>query len=130
MTVPAELHLYEYAVVRYVPAVEREEFINVGLLMMCKRRRWLRIRFHVDERKLGVYRCGHTAQEIRRQLQGFVDVCEGAPAGGTMARQPVEERFRWLTAAKSASLATSRPHPGKTDKLNEEFNRLFEELVM
>ena len=43
-----EKHLYEYAVIRYVPRVEREEFVNVGLIMMCKRRRWARVELHVD----------------------------------------------------------------------------------
>lgn len=125
-----EQKLYEYAVVRYVPSVEREEFVNIGLIMMCKRQRWIRIQLHLDEKKLGTYRCPHTREEILAQLKGFTQVCEGKPEGGPMALLPVEERFRWLTAVKSASIATSRPHPGKTKDLESEFLRLFTTLVV
>ena len=55
-------HLYEYAVIRYVPRVEREEFINVGLIMMCKRRRWLRVELWIDERKMAVHDCELTRE--------------------------------------------------------------------
>lgn len=125
-----EKHLYEYAVLRYVPAVAREEFVNVGLVMMCKRRKWIRMSVNLDERKLAAYRCLHTPAEILAQLEGFAKVCRGEREGGPMAQLPVEERFRWITAVKSASLATSRPHPGKTDNLDREFDHLFNELVL
>ena len=125
-----ELNLYEYAVLRYVPSVEREEFVNVGLVMMCKRRRWLRIAVHIDEHKLEVFRCPHTSFEILSQLDGFRKVCSGSGDGAPISKLTVEERFRWITAVKSASLATSRPHPGKTCDLDAEFDRLFSILVL
>lgn len=124
-----DLNLYEYAVIRYVPRVEREEFINVGLVMMCKRRRWLRIEVKPDPRKLSVYDCAHTIEEIERQLEAFVKVGRGEQDGGLMAALPVEERFRWLTAVKSSCLSTSRPHPGKAADLDAAFDRLRSELV-
>lgn len=125
-----DMFLYEYAVVRYVPAVEREEFINIGLIMMCKRRKWIRIVIHIDENKLSAYRCPHTTDEIRAQLDGFIMVCEGSNDGGSLAQLPVEERFRWITAVRSTCLATSRPHPGKTHDLDKEFDHIFESLVL
>lgn len=124
-----DMNLYEYAVIRYVPRVEREEFINVGLVMMCKRRRWLRIEVKPDSRKLGVFDCAHSLEEIRRQLEAFIKVGRGEKDGGPMAELPVEERFRWLTAVKSSCLSTSRPHPGKTADLDLTFGRLWSELV-
>ena len=124
-----EKHLYEYAVVRYVPRIEREEFVNVGLIMMCKRRRWLRIEIKPDQRKLSVYDCAHSTEEIERQLSAVLKVGTGAKDAGPIATLPVEERFRWLTAVKSSCLTTSRPHPGKTADLDATFTRLWSELV-
>ncbi len=122
-------HLYEYAVIRYVPRVEREEFINVGLIMMCKRRRWLRVELWIDERKMAVHDCELTRDELAQQLSAFTLIGEGRSEGGSIALLEAEERFRWLTAVKSACVQTSRPHPGITDNLDATFVRLMEELV-
>lgn len=125
-----EKHLYEYAVIRYVPRVEREEFVNVGLVMMCKRRRWARVELLVDPVKIGVFGGALTIDEIEHQLSAYKLIGEGHPSGGPMAALSVEERFRWLTAVKSCCIATSRPHPGLTDDLDAAFGRLFTELVL
>ncbi len=122
-------HLYEYAVIRYVPRVEREEFINVGLIMMCKRQRWLRAALNVDGRKLEVYDSPLTADELRHQLSEFELIGESRPGCGPMGATEAEERFRWLTAVKSSIVQTSRPHVGLTDNLDSTFNRLMSELV-
>ena len=114
-----EKAVYEYAVVRLVPRIEREEFINVGLLMMCKRHRRLQMRLRIDDAKLAAL----------EQLHGFERICRGEPCAGPVAAYPVEERFRWLTAAKSACVQTSRPHPGLTTDFDTTFERLFAELV-
>lgn len=124
-----EKHLYEYAVIRYVPRVEREEFINIGLIMMCKRRKWLRVAHQLDLDKLDAFCAPHPAADIERQMLTFDMLADGDPAGGPMAKLPVEERFRWLTAMKSACIQTSRPHPGKTDNLDKTFARLYSDLV-
>lgn len=124
-----EQHVYEYAVIRYVPRVEREEFINVGLLMMCKRLKWIKAEIFPDPAKLAVFNCAHSIEEIGEQLDGFLKVASGDRAGGPMAELPVEERFRWLSAVKSACLSTSRPHPGLTSDPNATFRRLFAEQV-
>lgn len=124
-----ESHLYEYAVIRYLPRVEREEFINVGLVMMSKRCRWIKARVTVDARKMEVFDNALSLDEVTRQLDGIVGVAEGRAASGPVAELPVEERFRWLTAVRSACVQTSRPHPGKAADLDGEFNRLFGELV-
>lgn len=124
-----EKYVYEYAVIRYVPRVEREEFVNVGLLMMCKRLKWIKAELYLDADKLSVFNCAHTVEEIHRQLDGFLKVASGDRAGGPMSELPVEERFRWLSAVKSCCLATSRPHPGLTSDPDATFHRLFQELV-
>lgn len=124
-----DTNLYEYAVVRYVPRPEREEFINVGLAMMCKRRRWLRLEIHIDPVRLRALGAVHTPDELGLQLDAFRAVAAGERGAGPIATYPVEERFRWLTAVKSSCIATSRPHPGLTADLDATFSRLFAELV-
>lgn len=125
----AEPMLYEYSVVRFLPRVEREEFINVGLVMMCKRCRWLRARVHIDEALLSLLAPGCDAAALHNQLDSFTAVAAGA-ADSPIASLEAHERFRWLTAVRSACIATSRPHPGLSDDLDATFERLFSELVL
>ena len=125
--VSSERHLYEYAVVRYVPVIEREEFINVGLIMMCKRRRWLKVKLHVDERRIAAFTPAPSLGTLREQLGSFEKIASGMP--GVIGDLDPHERFRWLTAVRSACIQTSRPHPGLTADLDATFARLFTELV-
>lgn len=122
-------HLYEYSVVRYVPRVDREEFINVGLIMMCKRKRWLRIAIEPDFKKIEAFGSSHTKEDIINQLSGLKLVAEGDHHGGAIAQLDVTERFRWLSAVRSTCIQTSRPHPGICDNLDATFDNLVNELV-
>lgn len=124
-----EKDLFEYAVIRYVPDVEREEFVNVGVLMMCKRRRWIAVETRVKMERIEPFGAPHSREEIERQLATFAATATGKRSAGPMAQLPVEERFRWLTAVKSACLQTSRPHSGLTSDLEGTFARLVERLV-
>ncbi len=121
--------LYEYAVIRLVPKVEREEFFNIGLLMFSKKENYLRIAFHVCPDKFQLMYHTLEYREIQEHLDRFRNIATGASDGGPIAQLGVPERFRWLTAVRSAVLQTSRPHPGKTKNLDATFERLFEELV-
>lgn len=123
-------NLYEYAVLRYVPDVEREEFLNVGLAMMCKRRRWIKVRIHMPRERISVLSPQADQQAIERQLRSFADIADGCKSAGPIAQYPVEERFRWISAVKSCIIQTSRPHPGMTADLDAAFDRLFAELVL
>lgn len=124
-------NLYEYAVVRYLPDAERGEFVNIGLVMMCKRRRWIRMATLLPEKRLAALSgCCHTSDEINTQLEGLRRVADSRLSAGPFAGFPVEERFRWITASKSACIRTSRPHPGVTDDLDATFDRLFATLVL
>lgn len=124
----AETNLFEYAVVRYLPRVEREEFINIGLVMMCKRRRWIKTKFLLDEKCLGAFAPDADLEALRGQIESFERTAAGCK--GVIGSVETHERFRWLTAVRSACLATSRPHPGLTDNLEETFERLFGEFVV
>lgn len=134
MGIPDEW-LYEYAVVRYVPRVDREEFLNIGLIMMNKRRKWLKGKIALDESRLRALNPFLNMEGLIRQARLF----EMTDVPGK--ELPVEEKYRWLSAVKSACLQVSPSHPGLVPAtvknagmtpemvMNAEFNRLFTQLV-
>jgi len=123
-------HLFEYAVVRLVPRVEREEFINIGVILLCKRVDYLNCKFHLDSKKLRLFCETIDEADIKDNIEAFKKICHGGPDGGEIAQWEAIERFRWLTAHRSASIQTSRPHHGFTDDLDLTLDKLFEELVL
>lgn len=125
-----ELQLYEYAVIRVVPRVDREEFLNVGLILFCKRAKQIKVRFEINETKLNAFAADLDIDQIRLNLDSFVKVAHGLKIGGPIALFDVPERFRWLTAVRSSVIQTSRPHPGLCKDLDVAFERLFGELVL
>ena len=125
-----EKHLYEYAVIRVLPAVEREEFINVGIILFCKKARFITVHSAINEAKLNSFSCGLDISQIRANLLAFEKIALGAQTGGPIALLELPERFRWLTAVRSSSVQTSRPHPGLCANLEQTAQRLFEELVL
>lgn len=122
--------LYEYAVIRLVPRVDREEFLNVGLILFCKRAKQIRVRFVINEAKLTSFAPDLDIDQIRVNLDSFVKIGHGLRNGGPIALFEVPERFRWLTAVRSSVIQTSRPHPGLCTDLDHAFDRLFNELVL
>lgn len=126
MEIPDE-RLYEYALVRYVPRVDREEFVNIGLVMMSKRCKWLRGEIRLDEDRLIAFDPNVNLDSLRSQASVFMR--DDVPS----RHIPVEERYRWLSAVKSAVLQVSPSHPGllpeTCDSMDSEFNRLFRDLV-
>lgn len=123
-------HLYEYAVIRFVPRVEREEFINVGLIMFSKRAKFIKAQYILDERKLQLFPSELDIDSLKNNLESFSKICLGKKEGGYIASLEIHERFRWLTAVRSTSIQTSRPHPGFSSDLETTFETLFNELVL
>ncbi len=123
-------HLYEYAVIRVLPRVEREEFLNVGIVIFCKREKYLQMKFELDEQRLRCLCQEFDLDQIRKNLESFEKICQGAKDGGPIARLDVPSRFRWLTAVRSSVIQTSRPHPGMCSGLDDTLQRLFGELVL
>ena len=127
--------LYEYAVIRFVPRVERGEFINIGLLMLCKRQQWMKGEIEIDEKR--VLSLDPHANIESLLNQAIIFETKDVP----FKSLPAEEKYRWLTATKSAVLQVSPSHPGLIETsvsekketveiLEKEFNRLFRELVL
>ena len=115
-----ERHLYEYAVIRFVPRVEREEFINVGIVLFSKRCKYLKSLYTINENKFKLF----SSEQV------FDKICLGNKEGGAIANMDIPDRFRWLTAVKSSCIQVSRPHPGFSADLDRTLERLFEELVL
>lgn len=123
-------HLYEYAVIRIVPKVEREEFINVGVILFSKQADFIKMRYKIDEERLKIFSPELDVEDFREHIEAFSKVCSGDKGGGTIAALDIPERFRWLTAMRSSCIQTSRPHVGFSSDLEETLDKLFEELVL
>lgn len=123
-------HLYEYAVIRVLPRVEREEFLNVGIILFCKRENFLKVLYKLDEDKLKMLCEDIDLEQLRVNLQSFERICKGEKEGGPIAQLDVPSRFRWLTAVRSSVIQTSRPHPGLCGDLDNTLSRLYSELVL
>ena len=120
---------FEYAVVRVVPHVEREEFINAGVILFCDARDYLAARIGLDEARLRALAPEADATLVRVHLEAIARICEGGPAAGPIGRLPIRERWRWLVAPRSTILQTSAPHPGLAEAPEESLERLFCGLV-
>ena len=125
-----EKHLYEYAIIRVLPLVEREEFLNVGIILFCKREKYITVQYTINEIKLCLFSKGLDVEQIKLNLQSFQKIALGNGKCGPISQMDVPSRFRWLTAIRSSSIQTSRPHPGLCTNLEETAKRLFEELVL
>ncbi|MDY0089334.1 MAG: DUF3037 domain-containing protein [Flavobacteriaceae bacterium] len=124
-----EKHLYEYAVIRVVPRVECEEFLNVGLLLFCKRQKYLRSQIRFNINKLSLFQTELDVEQLKINLHSFELISKGVKNGGPIAQFEVSERFRWLSAVRSSCIQTSRPHCGFADDLDVTFEKLFDELI-
>ena len=124
------MHLFEYAVIRVVPRVEREEFMNVGVILYCRAQGFLRITTDLNENRLRAFSAELNISELAERLSAFERICAGRQTGGTIGHLPIAERFRWLTATRSTVVQPSAVHPGLCTDAGETLARLFEQLVL
>src|SRR5437868_2309403 len=125
-----EKDLFEYAVIRIVPRVEREEFCNVGIILYCKEKKFLQTMHTVNETRLRSLDVKADIPEIQTYLQAFEKICKGEKEGGPIAQLDMPSRFRWLTAQRSTILQTSLVHPGFCADPQRALIRLHEQLVL
>ena len=123
-------HLFEYAVIRVVPCVAREEFMNVGVILYCSAQGFLQTRYHLNAERLQAFPGDVDIAELQERLQAFERICRGGAAGGTIGRLPLASRFRWLTATRSTVVQTSPVHPGLCADAGETLDRLYNQLVL
>ena len=125
-----EKRLFEYAVIRIMPRVERGEFINVGVILYCASRKFLQLKYEIHSKKINTLCTECDLDEIKSYLDIFQRICQGDKTAGPIAVLPVAERFRWLTATRSTVVQTSRVHPGLCNEPEEMLSNLFNKLVM
>lgn len=124
-----ELQPYEYAVIRVVPRVEREEFLNVGVILFSKRKKFLDLRIHLDAERLLAFAPDLDIDEVRAYLHSWELICAGDPDGGVIAQQDQAGRFRWLTATRSTIIQNSKVHPGLCSDPEAVLEKLFTQYV-
>jgi hypothetical protein len=121
--------LFEYAVIRVVPRVEREEFLNVGVVLYCAKQRFLKMLYKINGPRLKALCDVCDVDLVNEHLQAFQHVCVGGSNAGSIGSLPIAERFRWLTATRSTVVQTSKVHPGFCEDAGETLEKLFTQLA-
>lgn len=124
-----ESSLFDYAVIRIVPRVEREEFINVGVILSCPERKFLEARIEIDLERLKAFAPSIEAETIRHYLNAISKVCAGDEAAGEIGRLPQRARFYWLTAQRSTIIQCSAVHTGFCVDATEMLEHLSDKMV-
>jgi hypothetical protein len=121
--------LFEYATIRIVPLVEREEFINTGVILYCKPQNFLQMKFEIDEKRLRSFASNINIAEITQHLEAFCKICAAAADSGEIGKLTMPERFRWLTGSRSTVIQTSKVHPGLCGNAGTMLEELFNTMV-
>ncbi|MGW6771518.1 DUF3037 domain-containing protein [Streptomyces sp. NPDC055037] len=121
--------VYEYALLRVVPRVERGECFNAGVLVYCRARSYVSARTHLDEAKLMILDPDADVVGVRAALHAVESVCRGGDAAGQAADDDAGKRFRWLIAPRSTVVQPGPVHTGLTDDPGAEAERLLDLLV-
>ncbi len=120
---------FDYAVIRVVPRVEREEFLNAGVIVHCPERRFLEARVAIEEARLRALWPEFDIAALRPHLEALPRVAAGDPSAGPIAQLSQRERFHWLVAPRSTVVQVSPVHSGLCDDPGAVVARLFDQLV-
>ena len=121
---------YEFAIIRVVPKVEREEFLNVGVILFSKPKKYLGMRFQLDKKRIAAFAKDLDIEVLNEYLKAWEAVCEGSPKGGAIGQLELPARFRWLTASRSTIIQSSETHPGLCFDPEEVLQELFRLYVL
>ena len=120
---------FDYAVIRVVPRVDREEFINAGVILFCKEQRFLRARVALSPERVRALWPESHINLIQQHLLAFTRICDANPDAGPIAQLPQAERFHWLVSPRSTTVQVSAVHSGLCQDPESTLDRLFEQLV-
>lgn len=120
---------YEFAVIRLVPKVEREEFMNIGVIVFSKRKKYLGIKYHIDTTKINAFSKDVDTEMINKYLKAWKLICDGKN-GGFIGQLELSLRFRWLVAARSTIIQSSKTHPGLCENPEDVLEDLFRRYVL
>jgi hypothetical protein len=123
------LDTYDYAVIRVVPRVEREEFVNVGVILSCERSGFLDAYIEVDEPRLLALDPTLDLESLVRHLDAIPAICRGGAEAGPIGLLPQRARFHWLTAKRSSIIQTSPVHMGKCGDMPATLEHLMDRMV-
>ncbi|WP_375562485.1 DUF3037 domain-containing protein [Bernardetia sp. OM2101] len=121
---------FKYAIIRIVPKVEREEFFNVGVIVFCKRKKFLDIKYTINETKLKTFSCEIELELLNDYLKAWKLVCEGNSASGKIGQLELSERFGWLTASRSTIIQSSKTYSGLDSDPKKALETIFKEQVL
>ena len=124
-----DLCTYDYAIIRVVPKVEREEFVNVGVIVSCPAKGFLEARIELDEQRLKALDATLDIESIRPHLASIIAICAGGKQAGPIGQLSQRERFHWLTAPRSTTIQTSPVHTGHTTNPVSVLEHLLESSV-
>ena len=120
---------YDYAVIRVVPRVDREEFLNVGVIISCPAKDYLEARIELDEARLLAFAPQVDLELVRSHLASIPRICAGGPDSGPIGRLTLRERFHWLVAPRSTIIQTSRTHTGRCTDAGTLAEKLLDRMV-
>jgi hypothetical protein len=120
---------YDYAVIRVVPRVEREEFVNVGVIVSCPPKDFLEARIELNEQRLLALDPQVNLDVVRAHLASIPLICAGGPDAGPIGRLPRRERFHWLVAPRSTIIQVSPVHTGRCTDFEATLERLLNLMV-
>lgn len=120
---------YDYAIIRVVPRVEREEFVNVGVIVSCPARAFLEARVELDEQRLKAIDSTIDLESIRSHLATIPVICHGGEPAGPIGQLPQRERFHWLVAPRSTIIQTSPVHTGSCKDPAEVLEHLLDTMT-
>jgi len=115
--------------VRVVPRVEREEFVNVGVIVSCPARDFLQARIELDEQRLKALDPAIDIEAVRTHLASIPAICAGGSEGGPIGRLSRRERFDWLVAPRSTTIQTSKVHTGRCSDPGTLLEHLLKTMV-
>jgi hypothetical protein len=121
---------FDYAIVRVVPRVERQEFINAGVIVFCLEKRYLDARIHLNEARLKALWPDVDIALVREHLSAIPRICAGDASAGPIANLSQRERFHWLVAARSTIIQTSPTHIGLCEGTEDLLDRLEKQFLL
>lgn len=124
-----ETSTFDYAVIRIVPRVEREEFINVGVILSCPEQKFLEARMELNSARLTAFVPAVELETVRSYLNVISVICAGEPVAGIIGRLPQRARFYWLTAQRSTIIQCSPVHTGLCANASEMLEHLLDKMV-
>ncbi len=121
---------YEFAIIRLVPKVEREEFLNIGVILFSRRKKYLGIKYKIDKTRITAFSKEVDTDLINTYLEAWELMCQGAPKGGRIGELEQASRFRWLIASRSTIIQSSSTHTGLCEDPEKVLDDTFRRYVL